>query len=197
MTRSSRLGASMCAASRVDRDHDAEVPDLAAMAGWRIRASVSRGRGRASSRTAPDIERINRGFGLKLRNGSLNLVGRQPIWLDPESAMFTSESDLFWSAWLGDVPVIINRWLGCPAHVYEIFAENHLRSRLGLSDGDQVEISGPCGMIDRKRTASLKHRLSWWLLWYRREQAYYHSNSYLKLIQKPTIRRRLVWRASQ
>lgn len=188
----------MCAASRVDHDHRAEtVPDPAAMPDWRIRASVSSGRGLAASRTAMDVKRINCSFGLRLRNGSLNLVSRRPIWLDPESAMFTSKSYLFWSARLGDAPVVINRWPGCPAHLYEIFAEDHLRSKLRLFDGDQVEISGPCGMIDRKRTTSLKHRLAWWLLWYRREAAFYHSDSYLKLIQTPMVRRRLWWRASQ
>jgi hypothetical protein len=172
------------------------MPERATTADWHIKASVSRGRGLASSRSAPDVDHINRSFGLKLRNGSLNLVSRQPIWFDPAAAIYAGESYLFWKARLGDVPVIINRWPSCPAHIFEIFAEVHLRSSLGLSDGDMVEISGPHGMIDWARSASRKHRISWCLLWYLREAKFYHSDLYIKFIQLPMIRRRL-WRSSQ
>lgn len=166
------------------------------MGSWAIRASVTSGRGLASVRMAHDIETINRILGLSLRKGSLNLVSRRPIWFDPQSAIFRHGTQHFWKGCLNEEPVILNRWTGCPAHVFEIFGKEHFRSKFNLVDGNVVCLSGEKRILDETKNASVKSRLAWYALWGCRETMYYKSDLYLEMQSRPYIRRRF-WRAFQ
>lgn len=164
---------------------------------WAITASVVRGRGLATSRRADDVASLDRMLSCSLSPGSLNLVARTSLWLDSTKAIFRSpDGCCYWRGWLNDFPVLINRWSGCPAHIFEIFSDENLRSKLGLRDGVRVWLAGEENIVDSVRTRSMKHRVAWFLAWKGREAAFYRSPSYVRVVQDSIWTRRL-WPANQ
>ena len=140
-------------------------------------AFVLRGRGNASKDRSAEIRELSQQFGISLINGSLNLVGESPVWLDSRKAIYTNgRTHFYWKCHLNNIPVILNRWSeGCPVHVYEIFSEEHLRSKLGLSDGDSVVLEISPDIIDREKDSSRLSQIVWYLTWWRREQRVYRT----------------------
>jgi hypothetical protein len=161
-----------------------------------IPAFVVSGRGIAASLRAQDVSLINRTHNLQLINGSLNLVSKTPVYLDPDAAFLRGACHFFWFAAIGEVPVIVNRWKSCPAHVFEVFADRHLRSALKLRENSQVILRIPKPSIDHRRTSAPKFRAAWYLLWRGREGLYYRDRWYTRLTRS-SVRKRFFWRAYQ
>jgi len=145
-----------------------------------ITAHIIAGRGLAKERRAGDIKKISEKYGLSLTDGSLNLISKSPLWLDTQTAIYTNgEGHFYWHGDLNGTPVIVNRWVwSCPAHVFEIFAEDHLRSKFDLSDGDPVELELSAECIDQSRNRSLLNRFIWTLAWRGRERFIYQDGIY-------------------
>jgi len=88
-----------------------------------VKTIVISGRGLAVNDRADDIQDLSTRLNIKLINGSLNLISRKPVYLDTKKAIYFNGSDFYyWNGTIGGIPVIINRWWGCPAHVFEIFS---------------------------------------------------------------------------
>jgi CTP-dependent riboflavin kinase len=166
------------------------------MGQWSIKARAIKGLGLSTTHLSKDASEINEILSLRLRNGTLNLISNEPLWFDKNAAIFNAGNFYYWKAWLNDLSVILVRFDGCPAHIFEIFAEEHLRSKFGLSDGDTVIISGEDRIIDATRTGSSKNRIVWYLTWRYRE-ALYRPGLYQSVVESPRVRIRGVWRANQ
>ena len=149
----------------------------------KIQAFVLGGRGIASEIRADETQEISRKFGLSLINGSLNLISKSPVWLDTDRAIYTNgNGHFYWRASLNGIPVIVNRWIRrCPVHIYEVFAEEHLRSRFGLVDGDAVTLEISNDIVDKERNSSALNRLVWYLAWRGRERFAYRDGFYTGL----------------
>lgn len=155
----------------------------------RIVCSVLPGRGRAASVRAAEVDRLSELTCGSLVSGSLNLMSLRPTWLNMESAFFVAGEHHYWKAEIEGIPVILNRWHGCPAHVYEVFSEVHLRSALSLRDESRVSLSIPREHVDVERTAALGNMLVWYAAWRWREHFYYAGERYLWLLRHPYLRR--------
>lgn len=156
-----------------------------------IKTIVLGGRGNASRDRSVDVKELSERLSISLIDGSLNLAGTIPVWLDPEKAIYTNgKSHFYWKAHLNRCPVILNRWsTGCPVHIYEIFSEEHLRSKFGLSDGDPVVLEISTEIIDGERDSSILNRLVWYLVWWRREQLAWQDGIYSGFLRHRVIRR--------
>lgn len=155
----------------------------------RITCSVLRGRGAATRVRAAEIEQLGALKGAALVSGSLNLVAREPTWLKIESAFFAAREHHYWDAEIDGVPVILNRWRGCPAHVFEVYAAVHLRSALSLGEDSTVCLSIPQAHVDATRTGTLGNVLAWYALWRWRERLYYSGERYIGLLRHRYLRR--------
>ena len=69
----------------------------------------------------------------------------------------------------------------CPAHIYEISAPEHLRTKFGLVDGDAVTLEISNDIIDKERNSSALNRLVWYLVWRGRERFAYQDGFYAGL----------------
>ena len=147
-----------------------------------ITAFVTSGRGIASSARVSEIEELSELKRSQLIHGSLNLISTRPVWLNPETAIFTNGDQFYWDACLNDFPVIVNRWSGCPVHVYEVFATECLRDKWNLADGDPVSLSFPIKAICSAKTASVAHNFIWRAVWRWREKQYYADGAYSRLM---------------
>ncbi len=158
-----------------------------------LAATVVSGRGLATESCAFDIQQINNDQALTLINGSLNLISKRPLWLDADRAIFKTEWRVYWKGRLEGVPVIIHRWFAtCPVHVFEIFAEDVLRERLNLKDGDNVSLAIPREVVLSDRDVLAGDKLAWYAFWWGRESQIYNRNKgYWNF-----LRRRLVERFS-
>lgn len=160
-----------------------------------IKTFVAAGRGLASSMRASDMERLAQIQGRTFFKGSLNLISKQPVWLNTTTADYATENGrhFYWNATLNGIPVVINRWAGAPAHVFEIFAEEKLRTKLQIDDGDPVALSIPQAIIHAEKSRSLRYQTSWFLCWRGREAKIYTDDSYCTLLNHRSLRR-LTWR---
>lgn len=154
-----------------------------------ISCAALQGRGAAKRVRAADIERLSALKGVKLVCGSLNLVARQPTWLKLENAFHAAGEHHYWDAEINGLPVILNRWVGCPAHVFEVFSAVHLRSALGLGDNSPVVLSFPRAHVDHARSGALVNLFVWYALWRWRERLYYAGERYLGMLRHPCLRR--------
>lgn len=159
----------------------------------RISGFVLGGRRRAAHARALDVERLSVLTGTQLVSGSLNLISRKAVFLRREEAFLIVGEHAYWKAQINGVPVIVNRWLGCPAHVYEVFASVHLRSTLSLDDASEVCLTLPLAYVDRARTQALGHRLVWFAVWRWRERLFYTGERYLALMRHRFLRRYTGW----
>lgn len=163
-----------------------------------INAKVVSGRGMATDRRSGDIAELSRQLGISLINGSLNLVSLKPTWLDSKSAIYIGKKGhMYWHATLEGMPVIVNRCRGdCPAHIYEIYASSRLRDALNLKDNSTVQISLNKDTLNSEENKSIKHKITWYILWFGRETLYYKSNKYISFLRKKPICN-YTWRATQ
>ena len=155
---------------------------------------VCSGRGRASVERAHDTVQLSALSGRTIVPGSLNLVSSVPVFLDTRAAVYRNRHWCYFAARLADRPVFINRWIGCPAHVFEIYSDRHLRSDLNLHDGSTINLCISEESV-QQNTPGMKTMLTWLLCWRGREKWYYSQNTYHHLMTS-TLRRRN-WRASQ
>jgi hypothetical protein len=159
-----------------------------------LRALVTKGRGIASKLRSSELGEISEKFGLKFVQGSLNLVSREPLWLDTQKCFFISGTHCYWHARLNGIPIVLNRWIGgCPVHVFEIFSEAHLRSLFNLADGDQVRLEIPLDCVHAPSNNTRLNRVLWYLAWLGRERCFYADGWYLNLVShsqfRPFLRR--------
>jgi hypothetical protein len=161
-----------------------------------IQCRIVSGRGLASSLRQREIADLAVIAGREIVPGSLNLIAPDPVYLKRDAAVLVRGIHMFFPATLGDVPVFVHRWRGAPAHIFEIFAAQHLRSHLGLRDSDTVALAMPGEAIDHHRTACIRHRLSWALVWKLRERLFYSHDPYATWVQT-RWRVRYTWRANQ
>jgi hypothetical protein len=158
-----------------------------------IPAFVVSGRGITTARRAEDVSLINEMHNLQLIDGSLNLISKTPVYLNSETAFLRGYCS-FWFAAIRDVPVVLYRWAGCPAHVFEVFADRHLRTALGLHDNSRVILEVPSTCIDRVKTSDLMFRAAWYLRWRGRESLFYRDAWYSREITRH-LRKTFFWRA--
>lgn len=159
-------------------------------------ANVTRGRGLASSTRSEDIRIISRSSGKNLKPGSLNLIAHKALYFKKKEVFLKIADHYYWPADIQGVPAYISFWDGSPAHVFEMFSEYHLRSRLNLNDGDRVTVTVDFDFLDWHRTDLLKNRIVWTAAWRYRESWFYTSNAYQRLIEEGKLRRYL-WRSRQ
>lgn len=160
-----------------------------------IPATVTGGRGIASARGVDDMQALSAIYGKRFVAGSLNLVSNIPVWLKPQSAIYRTGASLFWRASLEGVPVVIARWAQCPAHVFEICATVHLRTALGLRDGEVARLEIPDDIISRS-DATLLSKVVWGLCWRFRESQIYRDGRYFSFMRSRKMLR-YAWRSLQ
>lgn len=160
-----------------------------------LRAKVTSGHGWAAQMRAGDVAKLSAINGEKLIDGSLNLISSSPVWLNARSAIYRNGSQIFWRASLEQMPVVLNRWASCPAHVFEIFASVHLRSALGLRDGNIVHLEIADEIISPS-DASLLNRMVWSFLWKYREKQIYRDGIYPSILRNRFVRG-YTWRSMQ
>lgn len=163
-----------------------------------IRAKVTSGRGKAGYLRSNDVVELSQITGSNIINGSLNLVASRPLWLNPDTAIYsTDEGHMYWKAQIGEKEVLLNRWKGgCPVHIYEVFADFHLRKSLKLKDGDILELTINNEVLDTENNSDIKCLTSWFLFWYGRESLYYTCDNYLALLKKYPMKG-YTWRVVQ
>lgn len=161
-----------------------------------VRTVVVSGRGWASEDRTEDTKVLAALEGHPFVEGSLNLIASRPVWLDAESAIYKRGTHIFWRASFGGLPVVIGRWLsGCPAHVFEIFAEVRLRETLNLRNGDAVTLQIPEKSVDLSEE-SWVNRMVWGVFWRFRERLVYRDTIYTMLVSSRLVRR-YAWRGMQ
>lgn len=164
---------------------------------WSIATWVTKGRGIAASLRSKEIECLGNCLGKCFVPGSLNLLAREPVWLDTRMAIFSARGHYFWPGRIADHEVVISRWMGnCPAHVFEIYSTSHLRTVLRLADQDSVRLDIPSSCIDHGVTGSIAYRFSWYMAWYRRERFFYQDTRGLQWLFHWRVQRAL-YRAYQ
>jgi SAM-dependent methyltransferase len=134
------------------------------------------GRGRAASHIRENSAELLDKTKEQFVEGSLNLILNQPLRFAIENALeFDDGKRLLWPASLNGLPVWVYRWQHAPLHVVELLSKLHLRTELGLSDGDLVKVS-------TKRTnvgnVSPVGRLVWNLCWVGRRKWCYTNDRY-------------------
>jgi len=142
------------------------------------RGHVISGRGLASKHLAEHKSTIQEEIGAEPSDGSLNVVLDRPLLLRNSSALSLGEKNgrLLWQASACGVPVWVYRYPGIAEHIIELISEQHLRTSLGLQDGDDIEILlKPEDIIPMTRF----RRLVWTVIWFGRRDLYYTSDKYV------------------
>ena len=153
----------------------------------RLNTFVTSGRGLATDARRDELRQLERLWETTFVSGSLNLLSRKPIWLDPDSAIYRNGLAIFWNASLNGLPVVIGRWLsGCPAHVFEVFAPLRLRDALALRDGDRVILEISKSIVSTAQS-TLWAKFVWALFWKFRERQVYRDGRYLRLVSSHRI----------
>ncbi len=146
----------------------------------RILGKAVVGRGQADRSLASYRLKIEEALGNAPHPGSLNLVLRQPIVLDPQRAIGASDGKRwFWLAQCAATPCLLTRWRGCPLHVVEVVAAVRLRDLEGEAGALQIDVDN-----DLLLPVPLTNRLFWVLLWAGRQHWFYASDRYLKFRQR-------------
>jgi hypothetical protein len=123
--------------------------------------------------SAKEIERLT---GWAPFPGTLNIVARVPIKLDPKKAeRFAGGRRMIWPARLNGIDVLVYRVKDFPDHVFEIVSPQRLRSVF-----DDAQLQDLTLGIDRSLIARIGwlERLAWMLVWKGREALYYSNDRY-------------------
>jgi hypothetical protein len=123
--------------------------------------------------SADEIERLT---GWAPFPGTLNLVARVPVKLDPARAQrFGGGKRMIWPAKLNGIDVLIYRVRDFPDHVFEIVSPERLRSVFDENELQDLKLG-----IDRTFIARIGwlERLTWILVWKGREARYYSDDRY-------------------
>ncbi len=150
---------------------------------------IVKGRGRASTslqKLYPELRRIT---GREIVPGSLNLVLREPVKLDPGQCILEGRigklERFFWQARVNGRIVYVYRWRGAPLHVMEILSDVYLREAFGLESGDALTIDISSRSI---LPLSDEGHLFWKALWMHREESFYSSDE-LNEITKTVLKK--------
>ena len=134
------------------------------------------GRGKAGGYVESSADEIERLTGWAPFPGTLNLVARVPVKLDPARAKtFGGGHRLVWPARLNGIDVLVYRVKSLPDHVFEIVSPQRLRGVF-----DDAQLQDLTLVIDRSfiaRTGWLES-LAWRLVWKGRETLYYSDDRY-------------------
>lgn len=137
------------------------------VSGWGI------GHQHIGAKCGPELEAA---LGRPVYPGTLNLLLKTPVRIARHNAHdFQAGRRYLCPAMLRDVPVWIHRWPYIPLHIGELVSEFRLRDRLGLADGDTVNLRLQSRDIDPVSPLS---RLVWEACWRFREHFYYSSKGY-------------------
>lgn len=126
---------------------------------------------------------VREALGLDIVDGSLNIILKYPVMLADDTAIkmhFDDRPRLDWRGKLNEVDVWVHRWHGAPLHIVELLSAVHLRTELGLSDGDEAEIEvRKCDVRPLPRVSLM----AWTLFWFGRRKWVYDSD-YYNLVQE-------------
>ena len=146
----------------------------------KIKGKIITGRGKATS----DLIGLDSILDIKLEKGSLNLVLSEPLLLNKDfiDIYFDNDKRFLWSITIdgSNIPIYLYRWDGTPLHIVELVSTVNIRNNFDLKDNNQLEI-----LIKKRhiKRVGLLARLSWVILWWKREDWYYTKNTYKKFIQ--------------
>lgn len=148
-----------------------------------VYCKVSGGRGRASIVRSDEVRELATQAKTPLFPGSLNVLITHPVYLLPKTADYTRGGHMYFLAKVNEVDVYLNRWKGSPAHVFEVFSTQHLRSSLRVENGSVLKLKIPIHCVDQRRTSNKGNRLTWFVLWRFREELYYLSDWYARYVR--------------
>ncbi len=120
-------------------------------------------------------------LGKRFYPGSLNIVMKEPLFLDTNKAIKFADNRYLWVGMVDSEPVYIYRWSSCPLHVIELFSEIKLRDYLKLNDGETVCIKIPYEFVSQSMVIK---SIAWGVLWKKREAWYYANQYYFNLTKK-------------
>ncbi len=161
-----------------------------------LKCKVTAGRGQARTERQYEIKSIEKLKNISLVQGSLNLIANTPIYFNESANVYRYNEHMFFEGKLNDTPVFVNRWKGAPAHIFEIFATQHLRKSLALHNGQTVNLAIPSLCLDNRRNQNIKNKLIWIIYWKFRESLFY-SSKYYPYFMRTKWRARYGWRANQ
>lgn len=148
-----------------------------------VSCTISGGRGRASFERSAEVLQLEKQAGVVFFPGSLNLLTKYPVYLLPGASISPAQGHMFFHAKANGLDVYLNRWQGSPAHVFEAFSPEPLRSSLGVENGSMIKVDIPIGCVDQDRTSNTKNGLVWIALWRFREELFYLSDWYPKYVK--------------
>lgn len=148
-----------------------------------IKGEIVKGNGRSLE----DLDELINKIGIKLYPGSLNLVLKDPIFLEVNQSdiVFGNNNNRYiWKAKIKDFPeiecVYVYRWNGSPLHIIEVISDEMIRQHL-KKEQKLLTVE-----IDKKslRPLSWFGKIIWKFTWYKRENWYYKNKWYRKNILK-------------
>ncbi len=150
-----------------------------------MRGRVVSGGKMGTQNTRRDADKLREALGAAVVDGTLNVLLRRPVMFANETAIRIPVGDggfprLEWAGTLNGINVWINR-RSKPLHIAGLLSTVHLRTRLNLSDGDEVHI------VVRRRDVVPASRVGWsaWILfWFGREKWFYTHGDYTERAQR-------------
>jgi hypothetical protein len=154
-----------------------------------LRGRVTSGGKKGTRNTRRDAEKLRDALGASVVDGTLNVLLKRPVMFANDTAIRIPVDDggpprLEWRARLNGVEVWINR-RSKPLHTAGLLSAVHLRTRLHLSDGDEVQLE-----VRRRDVAPipLVGWLTWNLFWLGRENWFYSRADYMARAQRWCMR---------
>jgi len=149
-----------------------------------ISGKIVKGRGRSKEDILPFNDKLKSVLDQDVYPGTLNLVLDGPLLLNSsQCTTFDNGKRFLWevSALGCPYPIYIYRWRGCPLHIIELISSHKLRKVLNLKESDVFKLYINSRIVEK---APLIKQLAWYLLWYKRNSAYYGSESYKQFVYK-------------
>ena len=141
-----------------------------------FRGQVTSGRGKATADLLSLRDDLLPIVNELLCPGSLNVLLNRPVRLrDSAASAFDGGRRMLWRASLNGIDIWVYRWEGAPLHVAEVLSSVHLRQRLDLKDGDEINLRLSSDLIAAITPLGV---LTWIALWIGRRSWFYSSNSY-------------------
>jgi hypothetical protein len=161
-----------------------------------LSGQVTSGRNFGADVITQNRDRIKHLLGAYPYAGTLNIAMNNPLLLQHAAQIDKKGKQFAISGTIKGIPVLIYRWHGGPLHVVEVIASVHLRSTLGLKDGQMIDIA-----VSKDTVLSPPAwRSGLWRLFYQeRSHAYYNDDMhklftgrYFKYLHKKVCRRRTI-----
>jgi hypothetical protein len=146
-----------------------------------VKGKICRGRGIGRS----IVEKINHHNWKSLPilfNGTLNIIIKQPIFLDENLASFILFNKYYlFEAKINGAKCFIFKWKKCPPHIFEIVSPCDLSTYFTISFKKEVKIT-----IDKSflKGGNLIDLMIWYLVWKYREDFYYSHKGYSYVVNK-------------